>query len=424
LNFNRNVEFFALLDRGASLFRRLVAQVTADRAARVLWFVIAIVAAVKCILRPTLHSDFPIYWDTGRDWWTTGHVPVTNPFYLNFINHQMAPFLAEALAPFCLLPIGVGGVLWSVCGIAGLYFALTTGLRRLAPEWSDGQRAAVLLVTPLFGLNSLYNGQLNVPITACLLAGTALVVQHRWWLAGLLLAVPVHTKTYPIALGLVLSAMYPRRLLPAFIAGWLALAALPFMTHPADQVVERYGNWLHFLTSGENYALHQPFGFDLQDVRLLVSRWVTPVMPRDFVPIQIAAGGLVLTCALLRRRRSTNEVENIRYAYCLASMWLVLFGPCTQTPTYLLAGPAVGLVLMNAWRRGVNRGTWTMLVIAAVFAGPLQTTVLGMTIWSWVQDGRLGALGLFVIFSYEVAGCRRRMVASVALPAATLQRAA
>lgn len=384
-----------------------------DRAARLLvwlvrfgWTILAVVVAVKCILRPDLHSDFPIYWDTGRDWWIPGRSePFSPQWYVTFINRQMAPFLAESLAPFCVLPLWLGSLLWSLSGLAGLYGAMSVGLRRLVPHWSPAERAAVMLLAPWCGLHSLYNGQLNVPIAASLLAGTAAVAARRWVWAGLLLAIPAHTKTYPIALGMVLAALYPRRMLPTLILGLIVLAIVPFATHPAGVVVDRYHGWIQFLVNGENYSYHPEFGFDQQDVRLLISTWIAPIGVRSFLPVQVATGALVLGCSWWRRRRTGDDGDALVYAYVLSSMWLVLFGPCTQTPTYLLAGPALSLVLVDAARRRVSAASAAGLWLAASFAGPLQTSILGISLWRWVQNGRLGALGLLVVFAYQIARC-------------------
>ena len=136
-----------------------------------------------------------------------------------------------------------------------------------------------------------------------------------------------------------------------------------------------------------------------QDVRLLLCRWLAPVPARAFVPVQVATGGLVLACALVRRRRTGDDRDALTYAYGLTSMWLVLFGPCTQTATYLLAGPAVALLLVDAARRGVGPATWAVLGPATVFAGPLQTTVLGHAPWHWGQDARVGVIGLCVLIA-------------------------
>lgn len=389
-----------------------------DRAAKLLtwlcrfgWTVLAAVVAVKCVLRPDLHSDFPIYCDTARDWWFPGEFqPFTSHHYVTFINRQMAPFLAEVLGLFCVWPLWLGSVLWSLCGLAALYAALAIGLRRIVPDWSPWERTAVMLMAPWCGLHSLYNGQLNVPIAACLLAGTAAVAARRWLWAGLFLALPVHTKTYPIAFGMVLAALYPRRLLPAWGLALIVLGLVPFATHPAGVVIDRYHGWFEFLVHGENYSYHPEFGFDQQDVRLLASTWIAPIGVRAFLPVQMATGALVLCCVLWRRRRNGDDSDTLCYAYVLCSMWLVLFGPCTQTPTYLLAGPAVSLVLIDAARRRVSLPVTAGLWIAATFAGPLQTSILGMPIWRWVQNGRLGALGLLILFAYQIARCGARRI--------------
>lgn len=386
---------------------------------RLNWCVLAVVVAVKCIVRPDLHSDFPIYWDTGRDWWFPGKFqPFSPDWYVSFINRQMAPLLAESLAPFCIWPMWLGSLLWSLTGLGGMYWALTVGLRRLLPEWSVAERAAVTLMAPWCGLNSLYNGQLNVPIAACLLAGMAAIACRRWVWAGVLLALPVHTKTYPIAVGMVLAALFPRRLLPAFALALIGLGLLPFATHPADVVTARYQGWFQFLLRGENYAYHPEFGFDSQDVRLLISTWIRPIGVRAFLPVQVASGILVLGCALWRRRRTGDDVDTLVYAYILSSMWLVLFGPCTQTPTYLLAGPAASLLLIDAYRRRISTWAGIGLFVATTFAGPMQTSLFGMTLWRWVQNGRLGALGLMVLFLYQVVRChpRREVAEAVLLP--------
>ena len=370
------------------------------RAALGFWVVLLIGIVAKCVLAPTVHSVYPVYAETGRDWWLGS--ATESAVGVDLLKRQYAPFFAELMAPFCLLPDRLGGALWSVLSVAVFLTGFDRLLRTL-PARGVTQRewGWAMLLVPWFGVASLFNGQANTLIAGCLLWAVVLVKRERWFAAALLLAVPACIKTYPAAMALTLIWLHPRKLGPRFLLASLFLCALPFVTHPAAEVAARYRSWVDFLGSGQHYES----GLTVIDLRTFLATWAFEISPRAYLPVQLAAAGFVLAGVQASRRRGEPGARTLLDAYVSVSLWMVLFGPATEEATYLLAAPAVAWTLVEAERQRNLSSERIPLGLLAAFTGPLQSSILGEPLRRWVLAWRLAPLALAVLFGRHLHRC-------------------
>src|SRR5260370_13704766 len=130
-------------------------------------------------------------------------------------NYQFfySPLAAASFAPCALLPQALGGILWRLLSAIALILGARMSGRMSWPgtsgvQWTDWGLAALL---PL-SLGNLHNGQAGVLITALLLFGIVFCASGRWQITAACFAIATIFKLYPIALALLLAALYPSKL--------------------------------------------------------------------------------------------------------------------------------------------------------------------------------------------------------------------
>src|SRR5262249_9740666 len=123
----------------------------------------------------------------------------------------------------------------------------------------------------------------------------------------------------------------------------------------------------------------------------------------EFFPIQ-AATGLVIPLLLLLSPR--NEASLERRGFVLTCLWFVTFGPSVEGPTYLLVAPALGGLLLRAWRRQA----WTafgFVLGVVLLCGPAQTSLFGREVQEWLARTRPACLVLLMALAWQIVAAAR-----------------
>ncbi|MGL4549950.1 MAG: hypothetical protein ACRC33_02080, partial [Gemmataceae bacterium] len=119
----------------------------------------------------------------------------------------------------------------------------------------------------------------------------------------------------------------------------------------------------------------------------------------QFFAVQALTGALIPLVLLLDR----EDAE--RRALVLVSLWSVTFGPSVESPTYLLAAPALALLLLDA--RG--RGDWVafgFVLGVVLLCGPAQTSLFGTDAQAWMKTTRPGCVVLLIAFAWQLLAPR------------------
>ncbi len=377
-----------------------VARLRLIHVALTLWAVLAIAITTKHLIAPGTHSVYPGYAQTARDL-------AANRDANTCYAVQHLPYFGDLLQPFSLLSDRAGGLVW----LAGSLALLCTGLRAFVDRFAqpferDWVLACSLIIALAVGIGSLGNAQSNIMITGCLLWGTVAVAEKRWWLAALLLALPAF-KLYPLALGLVYAALYPRKFAPRFAMVVAGLLALPFLLHHDAIVAARYQGLWEYLTSGTHYTI-----YSFLNVRDSLAHygWVLP--PKYFLPIQAATGGTIVLLAWRDRWRGLRDDDVVLRVFVLTSLWFVTFGPSVEWQTYLLAAPALGWAGARLWNTDRPTVAGLVLVAAVVVLGPLQTSLFGMPAQRAARDSKVTCWLMLAIMMWQI-----RATAKAAPPA-------
>jgi Glycosyltransferase family 87 len=386
-----------------------------ERTAIIVWCAVLLVVSVRVFVSPDTKTVYPIFSASARLWWAG--IDTYEPGRPTDVQngYRYAPTCSAAFTPFAVFPDSVGGILWRLFNVGALLGALGWFARSVLPMKLTTRHYAglALLILPM-GLQSISNGQANLVVIACMIGGIAAVAQERWNLASALLAGAFVLKLYPLALGMILMLLYPRRLawrIP--LAAVLSLLAAFLFQHPA-YVIDQYQKWIVVLQHDERGPMENMY----RDLWLLIYLYGLPISREAYLLGQAAGGALVAFVCWRRQRLGWPTPALLTSTLALATAWMMLLGPATESSSFILLAPSFGWSILQAImepprdRRRLLLWGSIACFAAAIFLGAFMATVrvhsLGVHVW--------GSLFYFVYLLTEP-----RPVPGVALPDLEMQ---
>ncbi len=337
-------------------------------------WVAVLLAVCGRVLVSGRHSVYPIFADAGRSWLHGSELyPETCRPGLKD-RFRYSPAVAALFAPFSLLPDRLGECLWRVLN-AAVYlgaFAWWCGIafpRRGAGE--RGKQAALWLLLLPLSVGSLNNGQSNPLVAGLLVAAVAGAARERWNLAAACVTVACLFKGYPLAIGLLLAAVYPRqfalRLVVALVAGW----ALPLLLQAPEYVARAYAGWLRIVGADDRTAVSVVNGY--RDLWQLFRLAQLPVSRGVYVGLQLASAAAVAALCVAGRAAGWPRERLLAALLGLGSCWMMLCGPATESCTYIMLAPALAWAVVEgrqagqAWpARHLPAAAFALLTLASV----------------------------------------------------------
>jgi hypothetical protein len=342
------------------------------RLAQFLWIVMAVILAVKTLSDPANHSVYPCYEAAARYWWQGKNVYQGNCGH----DYRYGPLFAAATGAVAFLPTRLGEIVWSWLNLGICYAAIRALARRILPDVDrPGYEAAYLGLALLGGIHVFWPGQTNLLVFSLVVWGAIAILDQRWWLAALLLAIPAQIKVWPLAAGLLLVACWPRRLAWRLPLALVAVGAVPFLFQPAAFVWGQYRSWWDMLL-GPAQIRHV-----YRDAWTIWELVAPPVNPRIYLVLQLAAAGAALGLCLWQVSRKKPAVRTILVVLVAWTTWQLVFGPGTERDTFGLIAPLTGWGMVASFRE--KRGRWLMglsfFLIMAGHSGDVERLV-----WPWI----------------------------------------
>jgi hypothetical protein len=324
-----------------------------------LWVALLLVVCLRAALAPHTHTLFPTYADAGRNW-LAGR-PLYDVPKTGLDTFRYTPAVAALLAPWGMLPDDVGGVLFRLANAAVLLAALRVWCRGGGLSFA----AAALVVLPL-AVHSLNNAQVNPLVTGLLLATLAFFTAGRWTGAAAALTFAFLLKGYPLALGMLLCLVEPRRFGIRFGAGVCLGLLAPFALQAPGYVAAQYDAWLERLVVDDRSGWPLYAGY--QDLAMLLKAAGASVGGDDYTLVQLS---MAAACAAVVLAGRLAGWERGRLAWACGGLgvgWMVLLGPATETCTFLLLAPFAARVVLAAtgWTRAAVAAGLVLLVGALV----------------------------------------------------------
>jgi hypothetical protein len=380
------------------------------RTALVSWAVVLIVLAILAARSPRNHSVLPIFAQAGANW------AAGQPLYgITGEAHDLfrySPLAAALFAPLSLPPLAVTAALWRLLNAAVLILGFRWWLHTVLPDrLTVAQRAMLYLLILPMAISNLYNGQINPLMLGLLLAAVAAVQQQRFTLAAVLVGLAFWLKLYPVAIGLLLVLLYTRRFSLRLLLALVAGAVLPFVLQHPSYVLDEYRHWLAYLGAEDREAAS--FHIWLRDIRQLFLV-LGMKFPRGMFPlVQLGIAAVLAAYCLAARWRRLPERTTLRYLTHLGCCWMTIFGPSTESPTWLLVLPSLAVELVLAWAEGGSVWRRGCLVLSfCLFFGTQLTKWFPLT--DSVADYAPQPTAGLLLFGCVLATGMRRLLAGPA----------
>ena len=335
----------------------------------VVWTAVLVVMVLRPFVASYRGTSFDTYHLAGSHWIHGESV------YSQWMGFVYSPVVAVFFAPLAYLPAALANVFWRLLNAALLLGGLATVLRSnlFAGIKERNYGLVYLLLVPL-AVGNIDISQANPLVEGLLLAAIAAVHVERWNSAALCIAIATCFKIYPIAVGLLICVIAPRRFIWRMLIALLLLFLVPFIFQHWSYVADQYQAWITTRTAEDRRAW--PTDKLPLDLWFLVHSFAhLPISPRIYSLFQLGtAGALAFFCAVQTRRGwSKNRV--LTGLFCLASIWMTLCGPATESYTYLILAPAVILALVQAFEapqparlRALVGGAFALQLLAAARA--------------------------------------------------------
>jgi hypothetical protein len=230
-----------------------------------------------------------------------------------------------------------------------------------------------LLLLPL-AIGNLNNGQVNPLIIGLLIFSIVAARHERWTFCAICIGIATYFKIYPLCVGLLLILFYPRQLAWRLIVILVLLGALSFVLQRPSYVLEQYQRWISS-RAADNRRTN--VNIAPRDFAMLLEVFRIYLSARAFLLLQVLAGGLVAIVCWLGRDWPENR--RLVCLLTLASCWMLLFGPSTESATYVVLAPAVVLALVQAFQQEVP--LWMRVLLLTSFV----VLLLGLTANSFLH---------------------------------------
>jgi Glycosyltransferase family 87 len=356
------------------------------------WVMLTLGLAIFSYRYPWSHTVYDIYARACQQWWS-GQDMYCGP---GTAFYRYSPLFAISMTPWALLPNSWGGALWRIFSSLFYAAALRAWAERALPErCSRSQRAALFLLVLPLSVQSMYNGQANIIMLSALLFGLAAASANDWNKAAGWFAFATLIKGYPLALVLLIAGLGPRRFLFRYASALVLGLLLPFATQRPHIVIGQYASWLAHLRESTVIMRER-----LRTLEHLLSICGCPVSPRAFQLIQLLAGLVILGLCLIHARRTPEPRRRLLGAFALFSSWVVLFGPATETCTYVVVAPVIAWELIDAFARPTAWGGRLLLIVSLLMMGPLVTDFVGPAMRDFANGHGSQPIGALLLFSY------------------------
>jgi alpha-1,2-mannosyltransferase len=304
---------------------------TAFFLAVLLWVVPMLVITAMVIHNPRSHTvTFGSYHKAAEAWWSGGTL-YDGPRGMNYLPH-----FAILYSPFHFLPETISEILWRVCAAAALSIGLWQLMRELfAKEPEFPFLWATLLMLPL-SLGALRNGNANAIFGGVTLLAVAGLLRGRWWTAIVWMALAVAIKPIGIVL-LLLSAIYYRPVMLRFPIAILALAVFPFCFATPQYAWAQYHDMWQNLKMCAAVSEHR-----FADLNGLLRTIGTPLSAKASTIMRAVCGALTAVIWLWGARLLAPPGRHL-WLYALATAYLMLFNPMTESNSYAILAPALAV---------------------------------------------------------------------------------
>jgi hypothetical protein len=303
-----------------------------------LYFGLSLFAVVKSVILNHIHNNYFVY---KYNFINVIHQHTIFGYQKGFqdLNHY-GPVFALLMAPFALLPDGLGVILWVMFNAWALYIAI-----KLLPL-KENHYVIILLICAHELMTSSSNVEINPLIGALIILTFVFIRDKKDFWAAFVIVLGVFIKLYGIV-GLAFFFLSKDK--PKFVLSLLfwsvVLFVLPMLISSPSYILRTYHDWYGDLLS-KNLS---NIGPSLQDISAMgLIRNIFNY--RQLSNITVLIPGILLFAVWYLR---IKLFDNIPYQLLLLAstlIFVIIFSSSSESPTYIIAFAGVGIWFMNLER--------------------------------------------------------------------------
>lgn len=417
--------------KSSYLFDRIKTFCTKPQTMLVLWIIIGIISAVT-----KLHSNNNFLIFRASFTHTIEGRPIYGLFPEEFFDHNLyGPTFSILIAPFAIVPVWIGHIMWTTVLAVCLYFAVkafcsTVASGSTAVRWTGSATMAFIIWYCTHELlTALFMQQFNVAIAAIILLSYVFVEKEKDEWATFVIVIGTLVKLYGIVgLAFFFFSKHKRKYLLTLIGWSVALFCLPMLISSPEYQLHQYHEWFLCLTekNGDNtmsiaqnisllglvrkvgYALVAGHSAFIDVMRNGVAPDSSNWWYLGFKDIWlILAGMLVMAIGYFRIGQWQNQAFR-QTVLAAVMMFVCLFSTGTESSGYVIA--LVGCVIWYCaapWQR--NRWDVALMIFAFILTSLSPSDIFPRYIKEmWVQPYALKALPVVLIWcklAYEMIAC-------------------
>lgn len=251
-------------------------------------------------------------------------------------NHY-GPVFSVFIAPFALLPDGLGCILWNIANVCILLWGI------YSLPISVNKRTLIAWICAHETLTALFSFQFNIALTGIILLSFSYMVKKKEVQSAFFIAFGTLVKLYGIVgLAFFFFTKNKFKFIIGCFAAFALLFALPMAISSPEFVIQSYSDWYHSLAHKNdlNASLTSFQDISLMGmVRRATGNVNTPNMP-------FLLGGLILFGLPYTR---IKQYKNLGFRLMLLASTLiftVIFSSGSESPTYIIAFAGVAIWFM------------------------------------------------------------------------------
>jgi hypothetical protein len=305
----------------------------------ILWFGLSLLAAMLIIVNRNSSNNFIIFRHVFYHLRQQKNLYLFYPAEYDDVN-LYGPVFSILIAPFALLPKIIGGFCWVLFNASVLFFAI-----RKLPIQKNWQYA-ILILSSNEMMNNASWFQVNPLIAACIILGFVYTNNGKeiWALFFIMLAAFI--KIYGIVgfSFFFFSKNKMKYILWLFIWSFVFFVLPMFISNP-HYIVQCYSGWFHALKEKSAKNTNQFLENDFQDISVMG-------MIRRIFKLHWLKDWMVLVPAMLlfgiqyMQFKFFDDLRYRLYLLCSVLLFTVIFSNGAESPTYIIAFPAVCLWYM------------------------------------------------------------------------------
>ncbi|KQM73004.1 hypothetical protein ASE74_21060 [Pedobacter sp. Leaf216] len=350
-----------------------------------IYLILAIVAGYKQYHHHTYNNYLIfkyVYWHT---------VDLQNlynnyPEYLD--SNHYGPIFSIFIAPFALLPDGLGAILWNISNVCILLWGI------YSLPISINKRTIIAWICAHETLTALFSFQFNIALTGIILLSFSYLIKKKEIQSAFFIAFGTLVKLYGIV-GLAFFFFAKNKLkfiIGCFIA-FTALFLLPMALSSPAFIVQCYADWYHSLAHKNDINASLT---SFQDISLMgIVRRVSGNVNIPNTPF-LLGGVLLFGLPYLR----INQYKNLGFRLMLLASTLiftVIFSSGSESPTYIIAfaGVAIWFVVQQKPKK-----VWViaLFVFAFILTSLSPTDIFPKSVKEFIRLYSLKALPCVIIW--------------------------